>query len=534
MKKVLALSLALMMVLALVLTGCGGSGNQTTTTAAAATTAAAGDKTTAAATTAAPSGELVPVHWWSQSGSAGANDKDMVYDHMAAMFAEDVGVEMNFHFFTSAEYKQKMDAAMNAGQDADIVQNSISNGFPTNQKAGWFMPLDDLLKEYAPTTLSQIPQYCWDAVTIDGHIYAMPSYKDVAVSMGLIYNTTLVDSIGMTDHMKSLKWTVGSDLDETFYMAKEARDAAFPEWAETPIMSWRDTMHIYYQADQIASLAHTAIPGQFTADGDLSEGKTVFNVYATTTYADAIKLVTRWVNDGINAYDAKNYDPEGAIKKSGAGLGNFTWGTIAVAKGQYENFEQDIIQPSQTFTYTGYIQAALNTIATQSTAPEKAMQCLELIFSDPEYATTWRFGIEGTHWNKLEKDGKIRCDFAGTRNEDPQNRGWYLWYHAECGNLFNCYLPTNQDDLFYEKLAAMNDSSVASLNMGFNVNTDPVTNEIAAVSGVVSEYHASLISGMMPDVDATIATFVEKLNANGAEKIVSEIQTQLDAWYAAQ
>ena len=32
----------------------------------------------------------------------------------------------------------------------------------------------------------------------------------------------------------------------------------------------------------------------------------------------------------------------------------------------------------------------------------------------------------------------------------------------------------------------------------------------------------------------SVAAFAKEANENGAEKIVSEIQTQLDAWYAAQ
>ena len=78
----------------------------------------------------------------------------------------------------------------------------------------------------------------------------------------------------------------------------------------------------------------------------------------------------------------------------------------------------------------------------------------------------------------------------------------------------------------------MNENAIASYYMGFVADTTPVENEVAAVAGVVAEYHDTLKFGMTPNVDEMIAAFNEKLNANGAEKIVAEVQTQADAWAA--
>ena len=174
----------------------------------------------------------------------------------------------------------------------------------------------------------------------------------------------------------------------------------------------------------------------------------------------------------------------------------------------------------------------MNAIAAHSENPEKAMQALNLMFSDPIYSTMWRFGVQGTHWNLVEKDGVQRVDFTGTRNEDKSNRGCYLWYHAELGNLFTCYLPIELADDFYPELEKMNDNAIASYYMGMVADSQPVENEIAAVAGVVAEYHDTLKMGMTPNVDEQIAAFNEKLNANGAEKIIAEVQAQADAWAA--
>jgi putative aldouronate transport system substrate-binding protein len=70
--------------------------------------------------------------------------------------------------------------------------------------------------------------------------------------------------------------------------------------------------------------------------------------------------------------------------------------------------------------------------------------------------------------------------------------------------------------------------------LGFTVDTSGMSNQLAAVSSVVQEYYLGLLLGVYPDVDKTLAEFRAKLRAAGSDKIVAEIQRQLDAWKAAK
>ena len=72
-------------------------------------------------------------------------------------------------------------------------------------------------------------------------------------------------------------------------------------------------------------------------------------------------------------------------------------------------------------------------------------------------------------------------------------------------------------------------------NLGFVFVQDAVTNEIAACAGVIDEFRKPLMQGAYPadQIEAKCAEFVEKLNANGIQKIVDEAQKQLNEWRAA-
>ena len=143
--------------------------------------------TTAAATTAAPADETVVLQWYARQGTD--NDWAMVEEAYNEKFLEDINATVEWHNFSNADYDQKATAAMSAQQPMDVVFTSAAQlRFLTWQKAGAFMPLNDLLDTYAPETKAAIPQYVWDGATVAGQIYGMPTYKDMSVDMGFIYN----------------------------------------------------------------------------------------------------------------------------------------------------------------------------------------------------------------------------------------------------------------------------------------------------------------------------------------------------------
>ena len=81
----------------------------------------------------------------------------------------------------------------------------------------------------------------------------------------------------------------------------------------------------------------------------------------------------------------------------------------------------------------------------------------------------------------------------------------------------------------------VSDATVAS-HMGFVFNTDAVANEIAACNNVIAEYNG-LDTGAYGTEEATLKAvdeFVAKLKANGLDKIIAEVQAQVDAWVAAR
>ncbi|HBC32270.1 MAG TPA: hypothetical protein DC024_13640 [Clostridiales bacterium] len=75
--------------------------------------------------------------------------------------------------------------------------------------------------------------------------------------------------------------------------------------------------------------------------------------------------------------------------------------------------------------------------------------------------------------------------------------------------------------------------AVIPTHMGFVLDVNPIANEIAATTNVVMEYRDTIRSGQLEsqaEVDAAVDEFVQKLKDNNVDKIVQEVQRQVDEW----
>ena len=165
------------------------------------------------------------------------------------------------------------------------------------------------------------------------------------------------------------------------------------------------------------------------------------------------------------------------------------------------------------------------------------MMILELVNTDPDFATMMRFGLEGEHW-RYDDEGKMT--FEGTENEKPGERTYYYWYMAPVGNLTIVRAPetlTGPDGIMLTNMMALNDSCIKAQHLGFSFDTAPVTNQVAACTSVELEYKNDLNRGQLADADEVtdiVAEFVDKLNANGVADVIAEVQSQIEAWEAAK
>lgn len=535
-RKILAIVLSLALVFALCLTACGGETAETedTTKATEKETTKATEKETTVADTDEEEFALETVDWYCRRSMDSNQDFwDYVWPTMQEYFLENLNIQAEWHGFAVADYNAKFQAAITANTAIDLMfVPEAATGLSVWVSRNALEPLDDLLDKYAQELVADMPDYAFQSAMIDGVIYGMPTNKDLAVDIGLFYNETMLQDLGLYDAFYDVDFQNAKDYDDFFHTAKAARDEAYPDKAEGPTVTLYNTKWAYYKGDEITTGVFAKIADLRCFEDQPDTG--AFALYQTQDYADAVNLIHQWVVDGINPYDAQNFDKEGEYKKNGDYMNWWSWGTAAADRTQYEDYGwiQDLRHPKFSFTYTGYPLACFHSINAMTTDSKKvaSMRLYNMLAEDRYVATSMRYGVEGVHW-KLNDDGETSTfNFEGSRNIDPAARNYYVWGFAEFGRTFSTYLVDTMSADYFPNLNAMNENAKPSTYMGFILDTEPVANEIAALANVEAEYNTDLFYGMIEDVAGQIDSFNAALEANGMQTVLDECNTQMAAW----
>ncbi len=460
-------------------------------------------------------------------------DNQKVFDKLNEYFLEKLNCKVNFHFYPGSEYASKMNTILNNPSAAiDIVNTNGQLPYVDWTKKGAFVDIKDLLPEYAPNLMKLIPEGFWPAMTIDGGIYGIPSYKDSVEMRCVVGNKTLAEELGID--LSGLVINSYKDFVPVMYEAYEKAYAQIPRYAEQQIPMSRQFPNIEEWAphENVSNgIAVVNVPGINAFEGK-GNGETVFNKYDTAEYREMCKTIAEMVRDGVLPYDTMNFDPTYGYSVDGAYM-------LVTTGSGYVSYP-DHVFGGDYFTYflpfqhriasTTYLHQATECVSVNSKNPERALMVLDLVNCDPYVATTLRFGVENEHWTKNE-DGSIKL--IGT-NADPNNRGHYYWYGAQFGAITEIMIPEHEDQNLMTLIKEANASAITDTNLGFIFDPTNVKNEIAACNNVIGEFETDLQLGYVEvdDVDAVVDEFVAKLNANGAEKIIAEVQAQLDAWRA--
>lgn len=97
-------------------------------------------------------------------------DGAMVWDAINEYLTEKINAKVNIHWIEYADYNQRMAAITGAGQTLDLMFTSTANfNFPSNAHNGAFLALDELLPEYAPELMEELPEYVLEGGRVDGN-----------------------------------------------------------------------------------------------------------------------------------------------------------------------------------------------------------------------------------------------------------------------------------------------------------------------------------------------------------------------------
>lgn len=456
-------------------------------------------------------------------------DLDLIQAALDEYFKEKLNCRVVLNPMTIGAYLENVPTKLMSGEEMDLI--TVNSDVPYNNYAnmGAFFPIDTLWDEYGSDVKSLFGEGVWESLKVGGHIYGVPVLKDNCYIIGYIYNKTLAEELGLDMEQG---WAGFAGMEEYLTEAVRLRNERFPEYAHMPLMMDGGEICPYWVALErfgAGEFAVCNIPGKEVAR-ELGTDK-VFNYFETDAFREACLAKQRLVQTGVLAYDTDVFETNLLAEPSTLLI--VSWGYTWIDEHLFgENYDAKLVVFDDVWTDGGNYTGAMTAIGANSKNPERAMMAIELFNTDPYLATLMRFGVEGEHWEK-DADGEMRL---ANRNADVANVGWLQWYGPFYGNLTIVDAPESYggpDGIMLQKMAEYNDEAILAAHMGFVLDTTPIENELSACNNVVSEYYGNLVGGRHGSseaVDRMIDEMNAKLKENGLERILTEVQAQIDAW----
>jgi putative aldouronate transport system substrate-binding protein len=343
--------------------------------------------------------------------------------------------------------------------------------------------------------------------------YAIPVNKEHAHSYGLLLRKDIMEKWNIdASNVKTFE-----DLDPIFKIVKEKEPAMIALAAFANNSSWAFTDWAYPAGERVPAVMYqTGSDLKIHNALEMPESLKYFETARKYYLAGYVR------KDGASTED---YTPDLASGKTFASLGV----THPGQRGEMEaafgfpffqvNMTPPIISNSETM-------GAMNAISVTSKDPARAAMFMELENTDRYVNNLVAFGIEGVHYVKV---GENQIDFpAGVT---AQTSGYVPAISWAFGNQFLNYLWPTEDPDKWDNYLKYNAISSKSNSLGFIPNLEPIKNEIAACTNVWAEFMPGLETGST-DPAVYVPRAIAKFKEAGLDKVIAEMQTQFDAWYA--
>lgn len=440
------------------------------------------------------------------------------------------GTTVEFECIPMAEYAEKWKLFAASGEKIDIAWFGWMLNLEQEARAGSIMPIGDLVEKHAPELKGIMEDWVWDTTKIDGELYAIPNYQ-MMVSRPVALRTPKKLADKYLDKERLVKvWTDWKDSEGISEIPDEFFDVI-----EEYLLKLKDA----------GELGLGISPEVFSGWLSPAKGSTFYN-YGVITKEDDRVVVKDVTDYQLNYYKRINeLYKKGLIRRDALTVKDHTpdmgrEGGYTIWAHQYDDFtpaaeeakygmEIEYIMPENAKSSRYYKAGGTNTaILSTSRNPEKAIELLEHINTEKgkELYNLLAFGLEGKHYEVKGENSIETIGYTGTPTMDSA----YGIPSYVVGNTFNAF-ETQADVPGYNQYVrdVLHVESEPNLLQGFVFNSDPIKTEKAQIDSSLAEF-AGLTTGAYDNYEELWKQKREKLKNSGVEKVLKEVQSQLDKW----
>ncbi len=466
-------------------------------------------------------------YYFIMNGTFVPQDLELVEQKISEITEEKIKASVKLHPIAAWSYDEKLNLIINSGDKFDICfTSSWTNNYRNKVQKEAYVDITELLPEYAPTLYANVDPSLYEGIKVDGKIYGVINLQILPRTPGLAVEKTTWEAFCAKTGTKESDIKSIADIEPYLAYVKEVVPNAFN------IVAPNDPAGLIIDGhfDELFGMTY---PGAVSIDDDPSDGLTVVNQFAQPYYHDIFKLAVDWYEKG---YISKKVLTEAFDYTKGYCWLLSTWKPGSAGE-QTQVAGRDIITfpIGESIMYNSWAVSDINAISATSEDPVKCLKFLELLNTDKDLYNLITFGIEGIHYNKV---GENRIEVVENTRYTMATVGWQF------SNQFNAYVTRGQEDDVWEQTKVINATAKYSPIMGFTFDGSNVELELTNCYQAYMEYINSFIYGVFLDEDKPVGDrtefekqytkFINKLKIAGSEKIITEMQSQIDAWLQSQ
>ena len=435
---------------------------------------------------------------WIQVGSGMPKNYDAWLEKVNPYLEEKIGVNVDMEIVPWGDWDNRRSVIANSGEAFDILFTD-QNRYNAEVGTGVFMDITELVKTATPDLYKMIPEDYWKASSIDGKVYAVPTYKDSSVTNYFIWDTDMAAKYDIdyknvnnfTDLSKELKKIKDGEGTSAYYMSKNGADALL----------------CYY--DQLGA----GLPTLGIKYDD--KEKKVVNPLEQPEVMKDLEAIHQMYKDGVINGDAPTADDSNSyrsffVAQGWSGAAKSNWGP----KNGITNCEA--VKYAETVVSNTSVRGSMNGIYSGCKNPEKALQLLELVNTDTKVRDMFYYGLEGDNFEYTD-DNKV----------NKLNEDWSMAGYTQ-GTFFNVSQLASVEVNEWDEVKELNANAIPSVMIGFDMDTSKIETELANCRAVYEKYKSELWTGAQ-DPKELVPQITKELEAAGWETVRAEAQAQVDA-----
>lgn len=527
MLKVLRKALAVFTVLMLVaglMAGCGNSGAKTTE---ATPTVQPGNSAsvTQEATPAPQKLDEVTLRMYFPGDKRAALDD--VWAAVEQKTKDKLNAKFEVNFIPWNDYQDKIQLMLSSGDDYDFNFDGTWLMYSKMVNKDAYLDLKELAPQYMPEYYKRLD----DAGVIKG---AMSNGKLLCIPWTPVFvNKPLIkwnevdsgmDKVGVSYENGSIK-TI-EDLDKFLYDVK-AKVPGKHYWETSDVQLTTTGWLLYpkYNYDYSFNF-HT-----FTYKLD-DPGVKLIPLEQTEMFKEIITYNTKWVKDGVMPDDLiinrdGHFNEAKELKIAGIETMEYVYYDNNYKKPGYKYSE---IYPDGMWTQRSPIDN-VSCINKSAANPERMLMFLEEMATNQEVYDLVIYGLEGQTY---VKNGDSYDYPAGmtpdTSNYMEWSGQWGLWRDYE----MRASGARSKESWDKNAEFANNPKFIISPTVSFSPDTESIKNELATRDALFEEYAKPLLYGLSKNPEKDLADYIQKQKDAGLDKIMAEMQKQIDAYLATK